>query len=461
MPPTGDSLAYVAATGHLDIPRADGHVYRAPHTPKKKPTGLNWDALTPTCKGCGQKSGQLDATSHCPTCCGDVAKPLPTAATGRNQTYAEAHPDDLADRFNAPTEPLVDLHLRREVTLDDLTKLPTAGNQGEPTTRPSAPRATSTSSTSGRAPDAGSAAHREKNPPATQETRPAVAGGPDSYTPEANLDAQLAHAARVLRTTAASAHPAVVAARTAAIGTLESLHLVHELTKTPVAASSKGVNAATGHTSAAGIGKGKPARRPAPAGPTTTRRAAADIDEAAVIREYQVDGDSAPTIAGRHGCTPKRIRSILDRHGIARRDDRGTKSGGKRKADDPDFIAAVRRLYVDQQLTQSAVAEQLGVSVKVVWRVIRNASDIEARPSASAQSQHGIGHPTKIPADQRQVIADRYRAGEPGSAIAATYGCSTPTVYAVLDQLGVPRRTKSEARRLRTNNTASTGDTAA
>jgi hypothetical protein len=57
-------------------------------------------------------------------------------------------------------------------------ELPTEGKQGQPTTRRSAPRAISTSSTTGRAPVAGSSAHREKNPPSTRETRPAVDGGP-------------------------------------------------------------------------------------------------------------------------------------------------------------------------------------------------------------------------------------------------------------------------------------------
>jgi Holliday junction resolvase RusA-like endonuclease len=57
-------------------------------------------------------------------------------------------------------------------------ELPTEGKQGQPTTRRSAPRATSTSSTTGRAPVAGSSAHREKNPPSARETRPAADGGP-------------------------------------------------------------------------------------------------------------------------------------------------------------------------------------------------------------------------------------------------------------------------------------------
>lgn len=59
-----------------------------------------------------------------------------------------------------------------------ITGLPAAGNQGQPTTGSSAPGATSTSGTSGRAPDAGSATHQGYDPLATQETRPDVASGP-------------------------------------------------------------------------------------------------------------------------------------------------------------------------------------------------------------------------------------------------------------------------------------------
>jgi len=55
--------------------------------------------------------------------------------------------------------------------------LPREGKQGQPTTRRSAPRANQTSSTTGRAPVAGSSTRRE-NPPSVRETRPAVDGGP-------------------------------------------------------------------------------------------------------------------------------------------------------------------------------------------------------------------------------------------------------------------------------------------
>lgn len=74
-------------------------------------------------------------------------------------TY-EAHRNFLNEQFQ-----VLEAQLQREVEIQDLlssfTKLPTEGKQGKPTTRSSAPRATSTSSTSGRAPDAGSSASQE------------------------------------------------------------------------------------------------------------------------------------------------------------------------------------------------------------------------------------------------------------------------------------------------------------
>lgn len=61
-----------------DAPR----VYR-PHTTTRPPT-FDWDALTPTCKGCEVKSGKVNAhTGLCPVCdppIADVAPPRPKPA---------------------------------------------------------------------------------------------------------------------------------------------------------------------------------------------------------------------------------------------------------------------------------------------------------------------------------------------------------------------------------------------
>lgn len=104
---------------------------------------------------------------------------------------AKPTPEPLVERVKVPVLPreLADLLINH---LDAVTRqlmrfpdeLPTEGKRGQPTTRSSAPRATSTSDADrapGRAPGAGPSTHREKNPPAARETRPDAAGGPDIH----------------------------------------------------------------------------------------------------------------------------------------------------------------------------------------------------------------------------------------------------------------------------------------
>lgn len=98
---TGTSVTYIAGNGHRPIPKADDTVYRKAHTPKpKKPTGLDWDAITPRCTTCGQKSGQLDNTDTCPPCRG--IQPNPTRRVRQHGAY-EQRPEELERRFTAPT----------------------------------------------------------------------------------------------------------------------------------------------------------------------------------------------------------------------------------------------------------------------------------------------------------------------------------------------------------------------
>lgn len=66
-------------------------------------------------------------------------------------------------------------------------ELPAEGKQGRPTTRSSAPRATSTSSTSGRAPDAGPSTE-EEDPAAASEERPDAAAGPQPVDPAVDAE---------------------------------------------------------------------------------------------------------------------------------------------------------------------------------------------------------------------------------------------------------------------------------
>lgn len=177
---------------------------------------------------------------------------------------------------------------------------------------------------------------------------------------------------------------------------------------------------------------GRPRTRPAP----TPRRT---LDEQAIVAAY-LAGASAPTIAAEHGTGPATIRRILDRNGVQRRDDRATRSGGKRLSRDPGLVDRIRELYVSQQLTQTQVANIIGCSEKVIWRIVRDTPDITPHLSASARSAAGIGHPIKLQPEVHGDIIARYLAGQSGRLIAQAYDCTPPTVYAVLDKHGVARR---------------------
>jgi hypothetical protein len=112
------------------------------------------------------------------------AKPAPEPVVLRVEVPVLA--PEIVDQIEAALSPAAALLGEAQETLlkhrmwaeEQLTTRPPQeeASTGQPTTRRSAPRAIQTSSSSGRAPDAGASA-REKNPPAAQETRPAAAGG--------------------------------------------------------------------------------------------------------------------------------------------------------------------------------------------------------------------------------------------------------------------------------------------
>ncbi|WP_435744956.1 hypothetical protein [Nocardioides sp. SYSU DS0663] len=406
MPPTGDSVAYVGGAKGLDIPRADGHVYRQAHATKKKATGLDWDALTPTCKGCGEKSGQLDAASHCPTCRGEAPKPLPIAARGRNQTYAEAHPDDLAQRFNAPTDPPPsdDTPLGRDLADLEAT---------DPKVAASAARLQDTINRITRPDDHVRPENLDADQPASV------------YTEQANLQAQLDHATRVLRDTATSAHPAVKVLRANAIGALEALHLIHHLHQTPAAASSTGVNAAAGHTSAAGTGKGKPTRRPANRqhnGPVRLQLPADTVDR------YRA-GATTTQLANELGVSIPTVRRWLLDHGVQLR--------AARVDYTPELIDQVRRLYTAEEKTQAEIATILGVSTKVVQTAmdLAGVDRREAKARVGRDTARGLkdritalGVPTRdIKAwAVEQGLLERITVGLPSRAVVDAYAATHP-----------------------------------
>jgi hypothetical protein len=126
----------------------------------------------------------------------------------------------------------------------------------------------------------------------------------------------------------------------------------------------------------------------APTPPARRRRSAGTVaqhlDE--IVRRYQA-GETAVVIGGDLGHTAKTIRDALDRAGIQRRDDRTTRSGGANRIEDypEQLVADVRRLYVDDCLTQRAVGDRLGVSAHVVQRLMER-HGIEARPPAHKEN---------------------------------------------------------------------------
>ncbi|AJR18464.1 hypothetical protein GUY44_07010 [Pimelobacter simplex] len=347
----------------VDLPR-DTSTIRAAHQP--------W------CADCKRKGRELDDDGRCPQC----ARAAITRAEGAARRAAAEEAQQAAEKAAratttkrpaptpapAPTKPAT-------------TELPTEGKQGKPTTRSSAPRATSTSdvrSTPGRAPGAGSSTTQGKNPPAAQETRPVVAGGPSKPVenrqppapsrPTASqiLDAQVDHAGQLLRSTASHPHPAVAAARAAVVAALEALHLLAELTPAappaPPPPATPAVDAA--------------APRPTPA--TPQRRSGPErmvLPAEQIVAAYRA-GQTTGEIAAAHGCSAPTIGRLLEEHGVPRR--------GAPVPRSADLVEQVRRLYVDENLTQIEVGQRLGIGLKVVQSVMAKA-DIERRPAKARQ----------------------------------------------------------------------------
>jgi hypothetical protein len=113
-------------------------------------------------------------------------------------------------------------------------------------------------------------------------------------------------------------------------------------------------------------------------GPRRYRR---DVDEPAVVAAYQA-GRTPPAIAADHGIAPRRVRAILDRHGIPCRDDRAGHSGGANRiaAYPPGLVTLVAELYW-AGLTQAQVADRLDVGQHVVQRLMQR-HGIPRRPAA-------------------------------------------------------------------------------
>lgn len=115
-----------------------------------------------------------------------------------------------------------------------------------------------------------------------------------------------------------------------------------------------------------------PARVGAPPGPRPL------IGMQALLTAYR-EGATVPVLAKQYGTTAARVRRLLDHHGVPRRDDRATHSGGRNKVKHPpDIVDQVRTLYHEAELSRTQVGERLGLSLKQV-ELIMNRHGIRAR----------------------------------------------------------------------------------
>jgi transposase-like protein len=97
-----------------------------------------------------------------------------------------------------------------------------------------------------------------------------------------------------------------------------------------------------------------------------------DITKADLVRLYCDEGLSLGEVARRLGWSPSAIYSRLVALGIGRR------TPWARHAVKAD-VAELRRLYVDEGLSMSALAERSGCSLTTIWRKLK-AARIESRP---------------------------------------------------------------------------------
>lgn len=185
---------------------------------------------------------------------------------------------------------------------------------------------------------------------------------------------------------------------------------------------------------------------PAPAGPQPVdppagfvvhqrRRAprsnATPVDEQQLIAAYQA-GATPPQLATEYGIGAKRVRAILDRHGIERRDDRAGHSGGQNKiiTDEPALRDEVVRRYTAGESTV-AIAADHDCSAKLINSVLRRAG-VDLRPQAH------VGR--TITLDDVADIRTAYTGGEALMTIAKRLGLKKGRVRQVLVDHGVEIR---------------------
>jgi hypothetical protein len=105
------------------------------------------------------------------------------------------------------------------------------------------------------------------------------------------------------------------------------------------------------------------------------------VDTATARAEY-LAGATIPQIAADHDWPVVSVRRQLQRAGVPMRDDRNGHSGSKPKVYPAELVAEVRRLYLDQGLSQAKIAHQLGTTPKVIVHLMKR-EGIPARQGAN------------------------------------------------------------------------------
>lgn len=121
---------------------------------------------------------------------------------------------------------------------------------------------------------------------------------------------------------------------------------------------------------------------PVPVAVVTSGSRYVDAAEAAAIVAAYAAGQTAVEIAAAHHRNPGTVRKALRKAGVQLRDERSTRSGGRVKVDDQAVVDAVRRLYVDEALTQAQVADRLGMGTHAVQKLMGR-NGIESRPDVT------------------------------------------------------------------------------
>lgn len=151
-----------------------------------------------------------------------------------------------------------------------------------------------------------------------------------------------------------------------------------------------------------------------------------------LIQEYR-DGATVPNLAARYGTTAARVRRLLDHHGIERRDDRSTHSGGRNRIEHPpELVDQVRRLYHESDLSRTQVGERLGLTLKQV-ELIMNRHGITARQRQAGridgakglkQQIRDLGVTTaqiKAWAAEHGLLEDAHKVGLPSQRLVDAY----------------------------------------